>query len=926
MKQADEAGHRILALVRELLIELRGGEQLPPIRLESVLDRDLGFDSLSRVELLVRVERAFGVTLASELAASAETPLDLLRAALGSEATATLLRPATVPRASEGDAAVQLPHHATTLNEVLRWHHDHTPERIHLYLHTAHDEEVPLRYGEFYQRAAEVASALQRYGVEPQQSVAIMLPTGFDYLYAFFGTLLAGAIPVPIYPPVRPSQLEEHLRRHRAILDNAQAVLLITPAEARLPARLLQAAVPTLRHVVEPEQLHSEQPLAPLVVRGGDLAFLQYTSGSTGTPKGVMLTHSDLLANIRAMGEALQATPQDRFVSWLPLYHDMGLIGAWLGSLYFATPLVLLSPLTFLARPERWLQAISDHRGTLAGAPNFAYELCTQRIDDATLAQLDLSRWRFAFNGAEPVSAATLRRFQQRFARCGLRPEAIAPVYGLAEAAVGVAFPPAGRGLVVDTIARASLAEQGVAHPSDAVGSETMEVVACGQPLPGYQIRIVDPEGQPLPPRHQGRVQFRGPSATQGYYHNPEATAQLRCDGWHESGDLGYLADDDLYLTSRTKDLIIRGGRNLYPAEAEAAVGALSGVRSGCVVLFGVSDASGSTERLVLAAESRKRKPAAREQLRQQITAAVNRQIGVPPDEVLLLPPGSILKTSSGKVRRSACRDLYLRGALGRKPPSPAWQTLRIALHSLPGLAQRGFSAARRWAFASWGWSLFLLLASGSWLLTLLLPSERLRWGLLRGSGRLLARLTATRLELRLPATALPAEHLLVINHASYLDSAILVATLPQRYRFVAKAELASQRIAGPFLRRLATLFVERFDPRQGSQDATLLVEQATAQPPLAIFPEGTFGPQPGLLPFRLGAFIAASEAQIPVVPVAIHGSRQLLGANHWLPTHGSLTVTIGPPLYPEGTDWRAAIALRDQAREWIEQTLVECS
>ena len=300
--------------------------------------------------------------------------------------------------------------------------------------------------------------------------------------------------------------------------------------------------------------LRSEAGSGPLPAAGpADLALLQYTSGSTGDPKGVILTHRHLLANIAAMGGAANAGPGDVFVSWLPLYHDMGLIGAWLAGLRFGFPLVVMSPLAFLSRPARWLQAISRYRGTLSAAPNFGFELCTRQVPSAELTDLDLSCWRLAFDGSEAVSAETLRRFAARFAACGVRPQTLAPAYGLAEAGVGVTFPPPGRAPLTDVIDREVLARTGRAMPARARDRAPLEIVSCGRVLPSYRLRVADSSGRALGERREGQVEFTGPSATPGYYRNEAATGALHHDGWTVTGDLGYLADGELYLTGRTK-------------------------------------------------------------------------------------------------------------------------------------------------------------------------------------------------------------------------------------------------------------------------------------------------------------------------------------------------------------------------------------
>jgi len=423
----------VLALTRKFLAELHpGAPRSRPLTLDSTLDRDLGLDSLSRVELAVRIERAFGGRLPEDALADAVTLRDLLAALreVSGEPSAPL---AAMPT-SWDEPAQAAPDDAATLVEALDWHVRAHPDRVQI-VHLGDDGETTISYRELSRQADAVAAGLQRAGLEARQTVAIMLPTSPEYFHTYFGVLRAGGIPVPIYPPARLSQIEEHVRRHAGILANAQAAMLVTVAEARGVARLLEARVAGLRRVVTVAELIAGggTPL-PVPVGRDDIAFLQYTSGSTGDPKGVVLTHANLLANIRAIGQVIDLRPDDVFVSWLPLYHDMGLISAWLASLYFAMPLVVMSPLAFLARPERWLLAIQRYRGTISAAPNFAYELCVKRIGTDEIAGLDLSSWRIAANGAEPVMPETLRRFSERFAPYGFRAEAMTPVYGLSSA------------------------------------------------------------------------------------------------------------------------------------------------------------------------------------------------------------------------------------------------------------------------------------------------------------------------------------------------------------------------------------------------------------------------------------------------------------------------------------------------------------
>ena len=920
---AEATAARLLAIVRELLLELRSSERsAATLTLDSHVERDLALDSLARTELLRRIEDTFQAPLGEQVLL-AETPRDLVTLILQAHgrplaAASAGNEPLMQPQAS----ASGNPDRAQTLIEMLDWHIEVHPDRQAILVYGS-DEQIETRftYASLRQQAQAVAAGLQQRGLQPGQTAAIMLPTSGDYFLAFFGILLAGGVPVPIYPPVRPNQIEEHLRRHARLLGNAQTVALITVPEAKLVARLLQAQVEGLQHVVTVTELQqatstwSETP-----VQSGDLAFLQYTSGSTGDPKGVMLTHANLLANLRAMGSRVEARSEDVFVSWLPLYHDMGLIGACLGSLYYAFPLAVMSPLSFLARPARWLWAIHHQRGALSAAPNFAYELCARAIQDREIEGLDLSSWRLAFNGAEPVNPATLERFITRFSPYGFRPEAMMPVYGLAECSVGLAIPLPNRGPVIDRVHRDRFMSSGQATPADASDAAALLFPACGQPLSQHQIRIVDDQGREVPDRHEGKVEFKGPSATTGYYRNPEATRRLfpHGDDWLDSGDRGYLAGGDIYLTGRVKDLIIRGGRNLYPYELEQAVGEIPGIRKGCVAVFASADPAAGSERLVVVAETRLKLPDELARLRQQIQSVGVDLLGTPPDEVVLAPPRTVLKTSSGKIRRVAVRELYERNAIGQGGRALWLQLTRIALSSAAAQARKLWRISAEWLYAATVWMVFSVLAPGVWLGIMTLPKLEWRWALARSAARLLARLTGASLTVRglehLPTGAC----ILVANHSSYLDAYVLMAAIPRSFHYVAKRELLDNRWIGKPLQRIGTLFVERFDVQRSVDESRKISAAVLAGQSLGFFPEGTFTRMPGLLEFRMGAFVAAAQAGTLVVPVTIRGTRSMLRAGSWFPRRGRLEVIVEPAISPDGEDWAAAVRLRDAARATI--------
>jgi len=909
---AQLAAQRLLALVDELARELDPARERRATPASSI-ERDLALDSLARVELLMRIERRFGVRLPERLLAEAETVADLL-AALNAESSAP-----TAPAATEWTVAPTTtgrPEAASTVAEALDWHVAHHAGRMHICLLGDADEPHTLSYGELAESARRIAAALQGHDVEGA-AVALMLPTGLDFFRCFLGAQLAGAVPAPLYPPARPSQLEDHMRRHTAILANCEARVLITVAQAAPLARLIRPQVPSLVAVLTVDDLLRETciaaPAAP-----AELALLQYTSGSTGNPKGVMLSHANVMANIRAWSERVELTPADVCVSWLPLYHDMGLIGTWMGSLYNACPLVLMSPLAFLARPSRWLWAIHRHRGTVTAAPNFAFELLLRHYDAQLYAGLDLSSWRMCANGAEPVSPETIERFAARFAGHGFAARAMTPVYGLAECAVGLAVPRPGRGPRFDRVARAPFLRNGRAQPAPGDDPQPLRFALCGPPLPGHEVRIVDDQGRVLPERHVGRIEFRGPSASAGYFRHPEASAALVRGEWLDSGDLGYLVDGELVPTSRVKDVIIRGGHNLYPYELEEAVGLLAGVRKGCVAVFGSRDPSAGTERLVAVVEVRSLEPEARRALTQAIQQRALALLGTPLDEIVLAPPHSVLKTSSGKIRRAATREAWENGRLGAAG-RPVWlQLLRLAAGASGGWLLRAARETRHTLYALYVWTLFSALAALMLVALLFTRPGAASWRVCRATIRALLAAGGVRVELRGAEHLATAPAVFVANHASFFDGLLMTAVLPQPAVFVAKRELLEMRPIRFALDRLRTRYVERFEVRASVADAQQLTDVVRAGERLFVFAEGTFVRAPGLRPFRMGAFVAAAATGTPVVPVAIHGTRRLWPAGTWRPQRADLTVSFGAPIAPQGTGWEAAVRLREAARAHI--------
>ncbi len=957
---------RVLEIIRGLLHELGSQGALPMLNATSQLDRDLGLGSLERVELLARLETEFNVRLPDRVASEANTPEDLARAILAApgtnaedtEADSALRASVTVQKLhrSATDAGVSS---AETLVDVLRFRSAHDAERAHLLItEDAGDGErsFTLTFAELYAAGNRCAAELARRGVPAGGRVALMLPTSRAFFVSYAGILLAGAIPVPIYPPFRADRIEEYAARQSAILNNAEVCLLLTFRRAEAVANLLRPRVRSLSGVADAEKLIEAADKAPppspgvsplhvtgsRARHGSDLALLQYTSGSTGDPKGVMLTHANLLANMRAIGEVVRLGPEDVGVSWLPLYHDMGLIGAWLSLLYFGAPLVVMSPLAFLTRPERWLQAFHKHRGTITAAPNFAYELCVRKIADKDIKGVDLSSWRAALNGAEPVNPETLERFAERFASYGFRREAQLPVYGLAEASLAVTVPPLNRGPLIDRVERETFTAQGRAVPAALEDETAIAFVSSGEALPRHEIRIVDEIGNEVPDRTEGFLWFRGPSATAGYYRNPKATEALLPRGpatapgeyaWVNSGDRAYRADGEIYVTGRVKDIIIKGGRNLYPHEVEELAARADGIRKGCIVAFGLTDEATGTEKLVVVAETRERDAARRAALASEVTGLVSGGLGLPPDRVELIPPGSIPKTSSGKLRREGTKQLYLAGTLSASR-APAWlQIARLGTGSaLRNLGREIFAAVKRGLEILYGiyfGVVFLLWIVPAWVIVQFIKDHKEAGRFTSSALKVLFALIGC--DVRVVGKEYmdtPGAKIYASNHTSYFDVLPLMLGLGVPYRFVAKMEVGGMPFIGTFLKQMGHLKFDRTDPESRLRQAQEIEEFLRNGESVFVFPEGTFTGEDGVRPFQLGAFKAAVATGAPIIPVSLAGTRRFLRDGTYLPRSTSVTITLSPPIFPitsasttnsaDSSGWHELIRLRDATRAAI--------
>ncbi len=524
--------------------------------------------------------------------------------------------------------------------------------------------------------SARVAGGLTELGVRSGERVALIYPTSPEFFHAFFGTLLAGAVPVPLYPPVRLGRLAEYHARTAAMLGAAGARVLL--ADRRVHA-LLGETLARARPPLGGRTLDDLPRDAQLVTDGvpGDLALVQFSSGTTVEPKPVALSQRAVLAQVRALNALWPAAEPGAItgVSWLPLYHDMGLIGCVFPALERPSVLTLLPPEAFVARPALWLRALGRHRGTISPAPNFAYALATERIRDEEMDGIDLSPWRFALCGAETVVPEVLRAFAARFARWGFRPEALKPVYGLSEAALAVTFADLDRPFLAVHFDRTALVERGEAvavpmPPIPPTGDQTREIVSVGRPLAGFGLELRDEAGALVPENRVGRVFVAGPSLMRGYLDQPEATAASLCDGWLDTGDLGFLHQGELFLTGRAKEILLVRGRNYSPVDLELAVADLPDVRRGCVAAASHLPAGRETEAVVLFVEHPKGVPSERfAVLRARAREAVLTRVGLAVDTVEVLAPGTLPRTSSGKIRRGEAMKRYLTGTL--TPPSP---------------------------------------------------------------------------------------------------------------------------------------------------------------------------------------------------------------------------------------------------------------
>ena len=525
-----------------------------------------------------------------------------------------------------------------------------------------HGEETRLSYPDIERVTARRAAALQARGLKKGDRIGLIVVEPQEFVLTFLAAVRVGVVPVPLYPPLALGALDAYGDRSSAILEAAGARVLVASSRLQNVLWALVDRVESLETLVPVERLaDGGDPRYPEITPD-DLAFLQFTSGSTATPKGVMVTHRSLMANAHAM--IVDGVKKDlgdgTLVSWLPLYHDMGLVGFVLAAVANGLNSVLIPTMRFIRRPSAWFETIHRHRATMSCAPNFGYELITRRSKDEDVERWDLSCLEVLCCGAEPIHPETIRRFHERFTPCGLKPTVFMPAYGMAEATLAISFKPSGEVYRTRKVDAASF-EDGGRVQAPVEGQRTLEHVSCGRTFPGHEVRAFNEDG-PLPDGVEGELRLRGPSVTAGYFQAPEATAETFRDGWLHTGDLGFVLDGQVYITGRLKDLIIVNGRNIHPQAVEWVVQDVEGVRKGNVVAFSVPGQTG--EELVVALESRRQDLDA---LTAEVREVVQRELSLAVADVAVLPPGTLPKTSSGKLQRRKTRQHYRDARLGRE-------------------------------------------------------------------------------------------------------------------------------------------------------------------------------------------------------------------------------------------------------------------
>ncbi len=908
---------KLLLLVANFLKELGAERALRSLSVDASIQQDLGIDSLGKVELISRINQQFKIQLPEQVVATAETIKDLLTAIMAANPAIRYKKNEFSPQISQSTIAFE---QATNIVDLFYEYAEKTPDRPHIYFRQEDGFEHIISYSELCKRANAFAVGLQQKGIEYGSKVAIMLPTCEDFFTAFMGAFFAGCVPIAIYPPYQSHLIEEYVRRESKILQNAEAKVLITFDKADTLGKIIKSFVPCLQLVSQVKPLMIEGAFVKrTLINADDIALIQYTSGSTGNPKGIQLQHKHIMNNITAAYKRVSNCLTDSYVSWLPLYHDMGL-ASWLGMIIFGVPFTIMTPWAFLSRPENWLWAIHYHQATHSAGPNFSYELCIKKITPESIEGLDLSSWKVGFNGAEAVQANTIKNFYKKFAPYGLKQTVISPAYGLAESTVALTLPKTPRVPIIDKVKTDAFETHNRAVPATKDDKKYLEFVGVGEVIEGQEIRIVDDSNEVLPDRTIGSIQFRGTSAMLGYYNNPEATNAAFHDGWWDTGDYGYMVNKELYITGRKKDLIIKAGRNLVPEEIEDLANQVAGIRKGCTVAFGITDVFTATEKLVIVCETRETDKTKLKEMQQNVRTKVLGMKDIAADEVTLTHPGGVLKTSSGKLMRAATKKAYIDGVLTKKHHSVQWQIIKLGLSSAKSLLLSGIKGMAKVFYSTYLYVLVFLVMAPTWVLLWFLPHTTAR-AMLKCAAKLIMLLSFCRTcVLNKNTKAFDSSVIYIANHCSYIDAFVLLAYLPSNIIYVAKKELLKTPMIGSFIKKLKYLTVDRNNFNASIHDAEQIKQAIEKKRSIVIFPEGTFTASPGLRSFKLGAFKLAVDTATPLVPIAICGTRKVLRNNDKLFMPNKIKLTINTPIIPAGNSWNDVMAIKNLSRQIIAQ------
>jgi acyl-CoA synthetase (AMP-forming)/AMP-acid ligase II len=553
----------------------------------------------------------------------------------------------------------------STFCDLLKQAGRQEPDRLAVTLLHSGKEDVPLTVRQLLLGAEGVAQALQARGIQPGEVVVLILQHGQDLVYSFFGAILGGMVP-SIMPFLTEKLLPERYRADlAALVEVTRPAAIVTYPEFREEVEAALGSGSSVRVVLLTSEIHpadtvDDSTWAGLDRSGEDIVLLQHSSGTTGLQKGVALSHQAVLNQLESYRKALDINKQDVVVSWLPLYHDMGLIAGFIMPLLSGIPLVLMSPFEWVRAPYRLFQAVSRFGGTLTWLPNFAYNFCAQKVRDRDLQGVNLSTWRAVINCSEPTRWESHQEFIQRFQPYGLRPETLVTCYAMAENVFAVTQSGIHEPVQVDDIDLEALQTEKIARPASG-DRIPFKMVSAGQPLEHVQVRVLDEKGRELPERHLGEIALHSHCMLSGYYHREDATQKAFHDGWYLTGDLGYLADGELYVSGRKKDLIIVGGKNIYPQDLERLASRVPGVHPGRVAAFGVFNQEQGTEEVVVVAEAETTATEEMERLADAIRQEVTRGSAVALRHVQVVGPHWIIKTSSGKTARAANREKFLK-------------------------------------------------------------------------------------------------------------------------------------------------------------------------------------------------------------------------------------------------------------------------